>query len=106
MSKCPTCPGCSKHCPMGAPRCKYGRAYFEKQAAKQTEQSAKKCKWKTRVTPDSALWQLLSVSRRLKKALCHGEITEARLLSALDAQEQQALSVLLNRLENTLEKGV
>jgi len=28
------CPGCSKHCPMGSPRCKYGRKYFEKLASR------------------------------------------------------------------------
>jgi len=107
------CPGCGKHCPANAPRCKYGRAYFEKlereTGAKEGmaahcrgEERKKRFKWERYVTRDDVLHQLLLVSRRTKKALCEGERSEEKLLLALKPEERQALSGILRKLEQCL----
>lgn len=104
------CPGCSRHCTADAIRCKRGRAYFSKlrenapdaQFSQQTEPH-RKHKWERNVAQNGVMWQLFSISRRIKKALHHGEISEAQLLSALNESEKVQLSEILRKLNGCLE---
>ena len=102
------CPGCKKHCPMGAPRCKYGRNYFEKAAAAQEkplhrethhEKGTKRHGWEKNVTQGSAVHRLISVGRSAKKALKQGRLTEAQLLASLSEEDRRALSEILELFE-------
>ena len=101
------CPGCSRHCPMGKPHCKYGQKYFEKLKEKEAsgenqQESRPKYKWEKFVRHEGALWKLLLVSGRSKKALKKGKLTEAAILSPLDEDEQEQLMELLGKLSETL----
>ena len=96
------CPGCSKHCCENAPRCKYGRSYFAKQQEKQEEKTKVKYKWERKVTNGGLIWRLLSVNRRVKKAVCREDISEEELLCVLTDGEQEALYAILSKLEKTL----
>ena len=95
------CPGCSKHCCENAPRCKYGRAYFAKQQQKK-EEPKPKFKWEANVIHGGLIWKLLHVNRKVKKAVCKGLISENRLMSALNAEEQTVLYAALEKLEKVL----
>ncbi len=107
------CPGCSRHCTADAVRCKRGRAYFEKLEEKKRSDHPVKgkehcsrhgCKWKELVEKGGALWTLLSAGKEIKKALCHGEITEAQLTESLNAEEWAQLTGLLGRLSAELKE--
>jgi len=93
------CPGCSRRCPMGWERCKYGKKHFAGLAqAKQSEQKKpEQKKWEKYVTSGSDAWKLLDTSRSVKKALKHGA-DENQLFSALDRQERAQLDSILPKL--------
>ena len=98
----PVCPGCSKHCPLSAPRCKYGRNYAGKiqlnpDQAPDTRKKGK-LRWKALLARDGVIRQLLTTGKQIKKALRHGCITEAQLLDLLSVPEQEALLTMLARL--------
>lgn len=101
------CPGCHRHCPMHQLHCKYGKNYFAKKLAREqeTDVSAQKHKhrWEKYVTEGEVVHQMIDLSRRTKKALCHEKTTEARLLSALNLQEREALRAALDKLEAALK---
>lgn len=90
------CPGCGRHCPMGATRCKYGAAYFAKQK-KAAEPS--QYKWEKYIEKHGLAWQLLHTVRIAKKSLCHAKRTEEQLFSALTAEEKSTFSSLLQKLD-------
>ena len=105
-----TCPGCSRHCTMDHPHCKYGRQYFEKQ--KQKEVSKTVCphcpkkqnpdspaKWEAYVQKGGTAWQLLYASRMAKKALRKKQVNEQMLLHRLSAEEREQLAEMLSRLD-------
>lgn len=110
------CTGCNRHCPTSAPRCKYGRKYFSEISSSGQDAPARQDfggyqpayghefrhkhprKWERSTIPGGLAWQLLFVSRRVKKALLHCEIAEDRLLDVLSPSEQKALSRILEKL--------
>ena len=102
------CPGCGKHCPLSAPRCKYGRNY----AAKINGQKDEACPFKAEckhkgekyVVYEQPLWQMLTISRRIKKGLCHARFTEAELMAALTPQQQMQFGDILCRLQAAVER--
>jgi len=98
------CPGCSKHCPMGSPRCKYGRKYFEKLAQEKEipQEIRRHYKWEKLVHQGGLVWQLLWVASRSKKALRKKELTEHELLLALDNDELEQLQQLLEKISATI----
>lgn len=91
-----TCPGCSRHCPMNHLHCKYGEKYFARQEAKQTS------KWTALVTEDGPLWQLLSTSKNVKKALKRKETTEEALFACLSNEEKYRLMETLQKISVSL----
>ena len=101
MAKTDVCPGCSKHCAMGAARCKYGRAYFDSIEKKAPE---KKRKWERYAASGSTVWLLLHAARKIKKALCHEKISEAQLMDGMSLQEQAALDALVKRMLSVVEE--
>lgn len=96
------CPGCSRHCPLNAPRCKYGCRYVSKLKNQTQEAETPLRKWERDVQRGGLLWRLLYVSRWMKKALRKGCISEKELLSLLDESHQQELAVALAALEACL----
>ena len=93
------CPGCGRHCPLSAPKCKFGRHYLEKKQEEMlssTDQGKKK-KWELHVTSGGTLWQLLSTSCAVKKMLCKKKCTEQQLLAAFTVEEVTILSELLKK---------
>jgi len=107
--KTDVCPGCSKRCTRDNPRCKRGRAYFEQmrdgepKAAAVRKGSGKKCRWEKYVAEGGAVWQLICVGKRAKKALRREEISESQLMSALNDQEREQLSLLLKKVDERLK---
>ena len=103
------CPGCSRHCTRDNPRCKRGRAYFAQmrdgvpKAAAVRKGSGKKRRWEKHVAEGGTAWQLICVGRRAKKALRREEISEAQLMSALNDQEREQLSLLLKKVDERLK---
>lgn len=120
----PTCPGCGKHCPLDHPRCKYGRAFFEKwqrkeQAADVKEKEKKKSsldsrkrnqsfhqapqdcshKWEQYVEQGGLAWQFFLACCHAKKALRKKRITEEKLFSALSDDEKAYLSQLIEKMD-------
>jgi len=104
----PVCPGCSKHCPMASPRCKYGRAYFAKQTQKENIKQTKNTsnspsrssyKWEAYVTRGGPAWLMLLTLRNAKKALRKGRVTEAQLLRRLTDEDRLQLTALLQKLD-------
>jgi len=93
------CPGCSRHCPMHAVRCKYGKNYFAKLESAQ-EKKAEKRSWKKSVAKGGLTWQFLRVSRKTKKDLKNSRLTEQQLLSRLSESEQAQLRNILDKLSN------
>ncbi|MBQ4075298.1 MAG: hypothetical protein IJD39_08865 [Clostridia bacterium] len=94
------CPGCGKHCPLSAPRCKFGRHYLEKMKEKPSadfEKNTKKKKWETYVKPGEAIWAFLSVSCQIKKALCKQKVTENQLLSEFSKDEIETMISLIKK---------
>lgn len=105
------CPGCSRHCTADKVRCKHGRAYF----AKLSDHNAKegkhprtglcrkhKHKWERDVEQGGMLWHMLSISRRIKKALHKGDIAESQLLNALSESEKTQLAEILRKMNGLL----
>jgi len=106
--KANVCTGCSRHCTAENVRCKHGRAYFAIAAqAKAPEGGMQKParKWERGLTPGGSLWQLLTLSRRMKKALRGGEIKEQKVISVLTQAEQQQLLQLIGKLDGALGEG-
>ncbi|MBP3645672.1 MAG: hypothetical protein J6K55_04525 [Clostridia bacterium] len=101
-SNIPTCPGCSRHCPACSVRCKYGRQYFQKHPV-ETKCDSKKHKWERYVTEGEMLWNLLAHGKKIKKALCHQQLTESALLSLLSEEEKAAVSSALQKLSAAAE---
>lgn len=102
--KIPRCPGCSKHCPLSAPRCKYGRTYAAKKMEKEIKPKCKH-KWEGYVTLQGEIWQMLTLSRAIKKGLCHSRVTETQLLSAITPEQRQALAEILQKLSLAVPKS-
>lgn len=109
------CPGCSRHCSADCVRCKRGRAYFAKQAARESEnnfvkmESPKKKhhhKWERNIAEGGPIWRMLWMSKKIKKALRHGEISEERLLEALSERERDQLSEAMDKMSFHLKKYV
>ena len=103
------CPGCSKHCPLSAPKCKYGCRYAQKCAAsaaancaangcKSTDKHSRK--WKKRVEKGGLLHLLLKTGKRIKKGLHRDSVTEEKLLSMLAPSEKESLEAILRKLES------
>ena len=105
------CPGCGRHCPASAPRCKYGRNYFAKKSAC----SASSCphsecafhpgrtyKWEKHAPRETLLGQFLLVGCKTKKALKNKNITQQQLLESLPQEETQRLSETLAKLNALL----
>ena len=106
------CPGCGKHCPADAIRCKYGRAYFAQLASRETGAASSeghsshhghKCKWEKDVAEGGLGWKFLSVGRGIKKALRSGTISEEHLLNVLSEAEKAQLSDILDKLSEALD---
>ena len=95
------CPGCSRHCPMGAEHCKYGRRYFARQAEAEPQQTYK---WEKYVQKQGLVWQLLMTARKVKKALRSRKMTEEQLLAALG--DGQQLYEWLQKVDAAVEKVV
>lgn len=89
----PCCPGCGKHCPMGATRCKYGNKYFAKSFPKE-----KPSGWKTRIEKGGLIFLLLKVVKQVKKGLKKEQTSEEVLLSRLNPSEKEALESILKKL--------
>lgn len=100
------CPGCHRHCPMHQLHCKYGKNYFAKKLAKEQEEKVAepKRRWEKFVTDGEVLHQMIDLSRRTKKALCHQKTTEDHLLAALECQERETLHNLLDKLDAALNE--
>ena len=101
------CPGCSRHCPMNAVRCKYGQKYFEKHGEEVHHAcKAKKDhpKWMKHVAENSLVFTFLTTGKRVKKALCHQKISETALLNVLTAEEKETLSNLLHKLNAVISE--
>ena len=108
------CPGCSRHCPMNDVRCKRGARYFAgigdmKMKSSDTKGdppgklTSKKCKWERYVAEGNLLWQLLHISRHLKRLLRSG-IPEGRLLSVLNEEERDHLESILNKIDLEIKR--
>lgn len=114
-----TCPGCGRHCPACAPRCKYGCRYFrkmaeaacpaggccgagkKKEALKNKGQSKKReeeCKWARYAPPGGLGYSLLSAARTAKKGLRKGRFTEEAFFGALSDAQQAELRMMLEKL--------
>ena len=96
-----TCPGCSRHCPLSAPRCKYGRNYLakiQKSEAKPLKVKEKKYKWEKYAPKNGLAWKLLFAARKAKRALRDERIPEERLFAVLSAEERQSLNAILEKL--------
>lgn len=101
MKKDNVCPGCHKHCPLNAPRCKYGLSYLAKQEKKKASCSSSKqkhYKWEQYVAQNGPAWKLLTISRNAKKALCRRDITESALFAAFTEEEKQLFAKMLDKL--------
>lgn len=108
----PRCPGCSRHCPLSAPRCKYGCRYAQKCAASAASScAANGCKsrdkhsrkWKKCIEKGGLLHLLLKSGKHIKKGLQKGSVTEEKLLSALTPSEKESLEAILRKLDNSLK---
>ena len=98
MKNTNVCPGCHKHCPLSAPRCKYGRNYAAKHSPETAPAPTFKHKWQRFATPDGLVWKLITTGKKCKKALCQSRLTEEQLLASLSTEEQQTLADLLERV--------
>ena len=102
---CARCPGCSKCCPLSAPRCKYGRACMAKQLRAQKDKAnagdtkKKQHKWERHVQQGGPAWQLLQAAHCTKKALKKGRICESQLLAPLSDEDRLTLTALLSKLD-------
>lgn len=90
------CPGCSRRCPMQSVRCKYGRKYFASLAEAENEKP--KYEWEKYVSRDGLAHRLLLVTRKTRKALCKGSISEADLISAFSEGERIVLKSILAKM--------
>ncbi len=100
-----TCPGCGKHCPAGAVRCKYGQKYFarlnasaDQSPVKKTSPVSKPRKWEKNVCSGGLLWHFLSTGRRVKKTLRKGRATEDQILAMLTETEKSSLAAILEKI--------
>lgn len=96
------CPGCSRHCSLDAPRCKYGCRYLSKLEERKQENEAPLRKWERDVQRGGLLWRLLRVGRKMKKAMKKGCISEKELLALLDETHRRELASALSALEASL----
>lgn len=94
------CPGCKRHCPMNAVRCKYGKQHFAKLETAEEKKSRPRHKWERATRPGGLAWRLLAVSRSAKKALVGRDMTEDELLSRLSADDRALLGELLAKLDH------
>lgn len=99
------CPGCSRHCCLDKPKCKYGCRYCAKLQAEKENKTAKKHKWEKYVNRNNAFGMTIRIGRKLKKALLKKEITEAQLLHVLNGQERDTLAALLEKINFALEES-
>ena len=90
------CPGCSRHCPAGAPCCGYGRKYFER---------SQKGKWKAYAAENGVMWTLILTAKACKKAL-GPNVGEMQLLSGLGEEEQKTLMNLLAKVNAEAQKSL
>ena len=97
------CPGCSRHCPMGTARCKYGRNYFAKcrPCPKAQEQSSEASprKWKKSIEKGGLTHLFMKTAKEIKKGLKRGVLSEEALLSRLNPTEKESLEAILNKLQ-------
>lgn len=96
------CPGCSRHCTLDAPRCKYGCRYSAKMENRKKQEEAPMRKWERDVRRGGLLWRMLHVSRWMKKSLRKGCVSEKELLALLDETHQRELASALAALEACL----
>ena len=78
--RCKTCPGCSRACTAGHPRCSYGRKFF------------------AALNKDSLCRLFLRLSKRVKKQLKREKIRPEEVFAALSPNEQQELARMLEKL--------
>ena len=95
--QCTLCPGCKRHCSACNPKCGYGRKYFSACRKKQ-----KRRKWEKYAERGGLVWQLLDVSKALKKALKQQKTSEEKFLNAISEQDRQLLSALLSAMKKHL----
>ncbi|MBQ8508189.1 MAG: hypothetical protein IJ466_12275 [Clostridia bacterium] len=96
-----TCPGCSRHCPLSAPRCKYGRTYLakkQKSEAKCAKKESIKYKWEKYAARDGLAWKLFFTCRSAKRAMRDSGISEAQFFAVLTEEERRALAGILEKL--------
>ena len=96
---CDSCPGCKRRCPSCCPRCKYGKKYFAGKAPNSDRPGCAK-----NLSHDSPAWQLLKVSKRMKKALRKEKISPEQLFERFSPDELQIFSELLTKLRTSLEE--
>ena len=100
------CPGCGRSCTAENVRCRYGKSYFEKQrAATQAVAERERYKWERYVVPEGFIWQLLMMSKRLKKALKNGSVTEEQLMDELNGGEKDLLAATISKVEEVIKKS-
>ena len=90
------CPGCSRHCSMQNVRCKYGRKHFA--ALEEAAKEKPKYEWEKYVSRDGLAHRLLLVTRKTRKALCKGSLSEAELISAFSEGERIVLKSILAKM--------
>lgn len=97
QNKSGKCPGCGRHCPLDAPRCKYGIRYANKIKGEKVKEE-RRFKWEKYVASGGVVWKMLHVSRNAKKSLVRGVVTEEQLLAALTDSERRMLEEILEKL--------
>jgi len=102
------CPGCSKHCPLNAPRCKYGirhAAKLQKKATACATKKQKQYKWERHTAKGGPAHLMLTVSRSAKKALCHEKTTEERMFASFTPAEKELFASLLAKIDTGRNEG-
>ena len=101
QDKTSRCPGCGHHCPLSAPKCKFGRQYQQKIEVKasKNDAGAKSCKWEAYVVKDGLAWNLLMQAKSMKKSLKAKKSTEQQIFQALSDPEQEIMLSLLRKLQ-------
>ena len=110
------CPGCSKHCPLSNPKCKYGQKYAAKQKEKEEarkctapetalgtvqcrkKHACKRKKWENYVQERGLAWKLIASGRKMKKILREGKTGEEALFAQLNEADRRVLEEILDNL--------
>ena len=92
------CPGCKRHCPACAVKCKYGQKYFEKKACaeKSNPLQKKKARWKKTVSEGSAIYLLISAGRSAKVKFCKSHTAMVARKMTVKARVRKSLALSHN----------